>query len=225
VVGIVQVETSPAYAGDVVAIESPQFVGSCNPPPGPSTEVGFVGINAGPSQVLKVPLDNEGNATVVILGQDCAPGTDLVDASLTVAPFLTATTELTVEPPAVTTPGLSGFPTRSGTVTGGEVETGDSGTFASSIIAVFYVETDPVYAEQPVDVTSPELEARCGQLSEFQFLPLGNTPVIDNDGNAAFLFFGASCAAGSSVVTADVLAGTHPTYTTTFNILPPQPTI
>jgi hypothetical protein len=149
----------------------------------------------------------------------------LVDASLTVAPFLTATTELTIEPPVVTTPGLSGFPMRSGTVTGGEVETGDSGTFASSIIAVFYVETDPVYAEQPVEITSPQLAARCGEFSEFQFLPVGSTPVIDDDGNAAFLFFGASCAAGPSEVIADVLAGTHPTYTTTFTVLPPQPTI
>jgi hypothetical protein len=48
---------------------------------------------------------------------------------------------------------------------------------------------------------------------------------LDDDGNAIFVFFGSSCAATTSLVTADVQAGTHPTYTTTFNILPPQPTI
>jgi hypothetical protein len=48
---------------------------------------------------------------------------------------------------------------------------------------------------------------------------------LDDDGNAVFLFFGSSCATGSSEVIADVEAGTHPTYTTTFNINPPQPTL
>jgi hypothetical protein len=51
------------------------------------------------------------------------------------------------------------------------------------------------------------------------------TGILDDDGNAVFLFFGASCAAGTSDVVADVLAGTHPTYTTTFTIVPPVPTI
>src|ERR1019366_4404603 len=45
---------------------------------------------------------------------------------------------------------------------------------------------------------------------------------LDNDGNAAFVFKGSSCAAGSSTVIADVLAGTHPTYTTTFKIAAPS---
>jgi hypothetical protein len=48
---------------------------------------------------------------------------------------------------------------------------------------------------------------------------------LDDDGNAVFIFFGASCAAGPSEVIVDVKAGTHPTYTTSFNIVAPQPTI
>ena len=46
--------------------------------------------------------------------------------------------------------------------------------------------------------------------------------VLDNDGNAAFVFKGSSCAAGTSTVIADVLAGTHPTYKTTFKISAPS---
>jgi len=94
----------------------------------------------------------------------------------------------------------------------------------SDVYAVFYVETSPVYAEQPVEISSPELQSRCGTFSTFA-TPTGLTTTLDDDGNAVFLFLGSSCAAGSSVVTADVEAGSHPTYTTTFNIVAPQPTI
>jgi hypothetical protein len=50
------------------------------------------------------------------------------------------------------------------------------------------------------------------------------TTTIDNDGNAVFVFEGTSCAAGSSVVIADVLAGTNPTYTTSFTVVAPAVT-
>jgi hypothetical protein len=54
-------------------------------------------------------------------------------------------------------------------VTGGEVETGDT-SFpgdGSYVYGVFYVETDPVYAEQTVEISSPELQDRCGTFSVF----------------------------------------------------------
>jgi hypothetical protein len=136
-------------------------------------------------------------------------------------------------PPVVTTSGVYRYPTTSGNVTTGEVETGDSATSGDSdVIAVFYVETSPVYAEQPVEISSPELASRYGNddsLFDGLFVPTGTglssaSSTLDDDGNAVFLFFGVSCAAGSSVVTADVGAGTHPTYTSTFNIVAPQPT-
>jgi len=137
---------------------------------------------------------------------------------------------------------VTGYPTTSGTVSGGEVETGDSTIpgYDSLVYGVFYVETDPVYAEQTVEISSPELQDRCGtgwslgsftgdisygRGSTFESTNTTATAILDDDGNAVFIFVGASCAAGSSVVTADVEAGTHPTYTTTFNVLPPQPTI
>lgn len=168
----------------------------------------------------------------------------VVEADLMVAPFYTALTILTTLPPAVTPTGVTGYPQSSGTVTGGEVETGDTGSFldGSYVYGVFYVETDPVYAERPVEISSSQLQDRCGTSWMFQAIdglggssgagsvfdvgsPTTASGTLDDDGNAVFFFEGASCAAGPSTVTADVEAGSHPTYTTTFNIVAPQPTI
>jgi hypothetical protein len=157
----------------------------------------------------------------------------VVEADLTTAPYYTALTTLTANPPVVTPTGLTGFPTTSGIVTTGEVETGDtSASGESDVYAIFYVETNPVYAEQAVEISSGQLQDRCGLGSNWFLItptgiaaPPGNVNYLDDDGNAVFVFLGASCAAGSSEVTADVDAGTHPTYTTAFNIVAPEPTI
>jgi hypothetical protein len=246
----VQVETSPSFAGDDVTISSSQLAASCSP-----LGYGFFAFDETPASSLvfiQVPLDDEGNTTVAFSAQNCAPGTSVVEASLDVAPYYTALGTVTAAPPVVTPTGVFGYPTTSGTVTGGEVETGDSGpiTDQSDVYAVFYVETDPVYAEQTVEISSSQLQDRCG--SEWFLESVGDTvgepegdnggsfgvgsvldpkspttatSVLDDDGNAAFIFSGASCAAGPSEVIADVDAGTHPTYTTTFTVLAPQPTI
>jgi hypothetical protein len=237
---IVQVETSPSFAGDPVDISSSQLDGSCEIAEFASwdelpTSTAFVDITT---------LDNDGNAMALVEAIDCAPGQSVVEADLGVAPFITALGTLTIAPPVVTTPGLYGYPTTSGTVTGGEVEIGDVGdpTFDSSVLSVFNVETDPVYAEQPVEISSPQFQDRCA--GEWQFEPLtvagagtdgkgttfisANTTAtsqLDDDGNATFYFAGFGCAPGSSVVTADVEAGTNSTYTTTFTTLAPQVTI
>jgi hypothetical protein len=62
-----------------------------------------------------------------------------------------------VNPPVVTTEGLTGYPqTSRRPVTTREVETGDTlASGESDIYAVFYVETSPVYAEQPVRSPRP----------------------------------------------------------------------
>jgi hypothetical protein len=115
-----------------------------------------------------------------------------------------------------------------------EIETGESlASGNSDVYAVFTVAAPAVYAGQQVEIESPQLEDRCGQ--GWRWEPDGGAAVngvfpttgaaistLDNDGNAAFVFKGASCAAGTSTVVADVLAGTHPTYTTTFKIDPPS---
>jgi hypothetical protein len=237
---VVQVEANPAFAGDAVDLSSSQFAGSCN-------TMAFESVSEQPgstSTSVLLTLDNDGNATALMIGENCAPGQDLVEADLAVAPFYTALGTLTIAPPVITPAGVYGYPTTSGTVTGGEVETGDFGTplEESAVVSVFYVETNPVYAEQTVEISSPELQARCGTGWTFGGFgagadssgvgsvlgvnsPATDTDVLDDDGNALFFFVGTSCAAGPSTVIADVLAGTHPTYTTTFTVLPPAPTI
>jgi hypothetical protein len=228
---VVQVETSATFAGDAVSISSSQLSASCLG----TFFLTISGISGATS--ASVTLDDDGNATLYVKGENCAPGTDVVEADLEAAPYYTALGTLVASPPVVTPSGVFGYPQTSGTVTTGEVETGDTAASGESdVYAVFYVETDPVYAEQTVELSSPELESRCGggwQLGSFTSgtgepagIVAGPLPgVLDDDGNAAFLFTGISCAAGTSDVIADVLAGDHTTYTTTFTIDAPQPTI
>jgi hypothetical protein len=236
---IVQVETLPQYAGDEVTLSSSQLLSSCKPYPNPVQFVTDAGLS-GPGfhgSTITIVLDNDGNATVALYADECAPGQDLVEADLDVAPYLTAVTDLDIQPPTVTTAGLVGYPNN-------EVETGDSVNIPqssgdSNVYTVFYVETDPVYAERTARINSLQLEARCDQGYWFQGAnggsvvsaptgtpnPNGPVSLLDDDGNAVFIFFGASCAAGDSVVSAEVEAGTHPTYTFDYTILPPAPTI
>ncbi len=180
---------------------------------------------------------------MIVDGVDCAPGTDVIEADLEVAPFLTTLTTLTVLPPAVTPEGVSGYPQTSGVAQ--EIETGDTTASGDSdIYAVFYVETSPVYAEQTVQIDSAQLEGRC--IEGWRWEPGNNlgvgvgagysgpingtgvntgtrpSTILDDDGNAVFVFKGISCASGPSSVIADVLAGTNSTYTTTFTVNPPS---
>jgi hypothetical protein len=243
---VIQVETLPSFAGDNVSISSSQLVSSC-------ASLSFESIRTdsvvpSPDQITTV-LDDDGNATVVVDGINCAPGTSVILADLDQAPYLTAITTLVAQPPTVTAVGLTGAPNF-------EVETGDTsgGTHGASgnsdVYAVFYVEDNPVYAEQTVEISSAQLEARCGQGWIWEATGLsagtnGNAPgggtsldmgtgvntgspaqtTLDDDGNAVFVFKGASCAAGDSEVVADVLAGIHDTFTFDYTVDPPAPTI
>ena len=233
---VIQVSTSPAYAGDTVLISSSQLDSSC------FGGVKFFSISAnggtptapgGSSPDIAVILDDDGNATVTVIGADCAPGSDVIEADLEDAPYDTALTTLVVNPPVVTTAGVTAFPAT-------EVETGDTtASGESDIYTVFYVETSPVYAEQPVTISSAQLQQRCGQGwtwvpgnelgagGAYSYAASDTTATaettLDDDGNAVFVFYGASCAAGESQVLAEVDAGTHPTYVTTFTVSPPAP--
>ena len=226
---VIQVETSPAYAGDTVTISSSQLENSCG------GSILFETLQKGSTvfptakyNSIDVTLDDDGNVTVVVDGTDCATGTDLIVADMTGAPYLTATTSWWCCRPR--SPRRAWPPTprprwRRATAPA-------SGN--SDVYTVFYVETNPTYAEQPVTISSPELEDRCGQ--GWRWEPGTGTPIdqasgttvatgtLDDDGNAVFVFKGASCAAGTSTVTADVDAGTDPTYTTTFTVSPPVET-
>jgi hypothetical protein len=234
---VVQVEANPTYAGDLVTVFSSQLNGSCQ-----SVSYETAGPQNGTTEIA-VPLDNDGNAIVLVQGLVCAPGNDLFEADLSAPPFLTTTTVLRVFPPFVLVPGVYPNPSTSGSVTTGQVETGDTAPDESSVLNVFYVATDPVYAEQPVAIDSAQLDGRC-QTAWIWFPANAAAPgahdlkgagpntsgteataILDNDGNAVFVFAGSSCAAGSSVVVAEVEAGTHPTYANTYTIVAPTPTI
>jgi hypothetical protein len=233
---VIEVETLPSFAGDVVSINSSQLAASCDSVAYESIANGELPPTPSPDQITVV-LDDDGNATVIVDGVDCAPGTSVVEADLEQAPYYTALTQLTANPPNVTAPGLTGYPNN-------EVETGDTTggingpSGDSDVYAVFYVEDSPVYAEQTVEIDSAQLDGRCG-LGWLWEPGNGGTPAsgvglntegeamttLDDDGNAVFVFKGVSCAAGESQVIADVLAGTHDTFTYDFNINPPAPTI
>jgi hypothetical protein len=202
-------------------------------------------INFASTSPVTVVLDNDGNATIVVLADDCAPGSDLITVDLNAPPFPTATTKLIVESPQVTPPGIHAFPNP-------EVEVGDNpaamrpNNTESEADFVFYVETSPVYAEQFATIASDQLTERCGTGFIWEDVEgvMQGTPnnghngfphaggvsgittsgPIDNDGNTVFNFFGGSCAAGKSTVIAEI-GGGGPTYSTQVNILPPAVTI
>ncbi len=58
---------------------------------------------AGTPEVNGIPLDNDGNAFVIVLGDgSCAPGASLIEADLEAKPFTTLTTFFTIEAPRPT---------------------------------------------------------------------------------------------------------------------------
>ncbi len=97
-------------------------------------------------------------------------------------------------------------------------------TDGSDVVAVLFVGASPVYAEQSVEIVS-SLRNRCASVTtvtdQGSFSGSTANATLDDDGNATFTVIGASCAAGSVQVTADVEAGTDPTATMTFSIDPP----
>jgi hypothetical protein len=218
---VVQVETSPSLSDAIVDINSQQLANSC----GGAILFGSLQPTAVyTSDSVDVAVDADGNATVSLYGIDCAPGSDLIEADLVAAPYYTAIGTLNVGPPNVTPAGVTGFPAD-------EVEVGNTGpTGTSDVYSVFYLETDPVYAELNVEIDSPQLFDRClggitwisNQGSSSTFVA---SATLDNDGNAVFAFTGAGCAPGNSTVNGEVDAGSHPSYSTVYTIDGPTPTI
>jgi hypothetical protein len=244
---VIQVECNPVHcANHSITISSTQLTSRC------ATVIYdtlFGAINGGTPVTsttgsITLVADNDGNTTVVVAAQNCAPGTALITADLNAPPFNTAVTKLVILPPQVTPVGVKGFPAN-------EVEVGDGGTGMapageSDVYIVFQVEAPPVYAEQLVTITSDQLTERCQLGSIWETSAGGTAPTaapgsgtnpnagaahgvvvtgpIDNDGNTDFIFKGASCAAGKSTVIVDVQNG-GPTLSTQYNILPPAVTI
>src|SRR5580700_6369463 len=170
---VVQVETLDVFANQTVNISSQQLFLDCLSLTWRSSADGTpsdqIGNGAGVTGVI---LDNDGNATVEVQGEDCAPGTDLIEADLGKAPYTTAQATLTALPPEVTTyPTITGAPNP-------EVETGDGapGNAESQVYVNFLIEENPVYAEQTVDVTSGQLTDRC-ELGSTKWSSTGGTTI------------------------------------------------
>jgi len=239
VADIIEVECEPAYAEKYVKITDNELYSRCDnslywrSPYGHDEEANKYGFVTG--RGINVELDNDGNATAIVLGgPSCAAGETLVAAHLEAAPYTTFTTGFEVLPPRPTPTGVSVEP-------GGENPNAfpavESET-TSSVATIVQVEFPPVFAEEPVNVDFSQLEARCKVCPYTEAIVMGYngypytaekvsdvTVNLDNDGNAFVVLVGnASCASGTSLVEASLENAPYTTWTTEFNILPPEPT-
>jgi hypothetical protein len=233
VADIIEVECEPVFSEKYVRISANELYSRCDKKlywrtpyghtaPGLSVTNGFT---TGPS--FSVELDNDGNATAIVLGgPSCAAGESLIAAHLESAPFTTVTTGFTVLPPRPTPPGV--FVTPANKI---ESET------TSSVATIVQVEFPPVFAEEYVYVDFAQLYARCHESPRTEVVTMGSngwpnveryteseTLQLDNDGNAfAILIGNSSCASGTSLIEASLEDAPYTTYTGNFTIEPPQP--
>ena len=231
VADIIEVECEPVYAEKYVRISANELYSRCDrslfwrTPYGNDQGANKWGFVTGPS--ISVELDNDGNATAIVVGgPSCAAGESLIAAHLESAPFSTVTTGFTVLPPRPTEPGVFVTP-----------ENKVEGETYSDVATIVQVEFPPVFAEEPVNVNSNEFYSRCHNSPKTEAIIMGSngyprvidsleegTLYLDNDGNAfAVLVGNSSCAAGTSMIEASLENAPYTTYTTNFTIEPPQP--
>ncbi|HTY97623.1 MAG TPA: hypothetical protein VMB91_11330 [Solirubrobacteraceae bacterium] len=224
VADIIEVGCEEVYAEQSVQISANELYSRCDQKLYWRTPHSQTYFTTGPN--FKVRLDNDGNATAIVIGgPSCAAGESLIAAHLEVAPFTTTTTAFTVLPPRPTEPGVKAEPPA-------KIE----GEEYSDVATIVEVEFPPVFAEEPVNVNSNEFYSRChnspkteaiimvdGKPYVFHSLEEG-TLFLDNDGNAfAVLVGNSSCAAGTSMIEASLENAPYTTYTTEFTVEPPQP--
>jgi hypothetical protein len=230
---VLQVSTTSKLAGDEVEISSSQLDAVC------SGGVTFTSIAAGATSPvtgdpLEVALDADGNATVTVIGSQCEARSVVFEADLVAAPYYSALETVQIKGPGNVTHGVTAFPTTSEVVTGNTTASGNS-----DVYGVFYVDASSVYNEQYVEIEADELVDRCLGGS-FWVVPNQNSSTtdgtvsgssqtfnaqLDQNGNAVFDFFGASCASGTSSLLASVQAGAHQEFSTAFTLLSPRPII
>lgn len=217
---IITVECRPAFSEQTVEIHTPQLNNACQGLlkwySATTTAV------SGNGDTFDVTLDDDGNATAVVLGgPSCAASRDLIEADLTVAPYTTATTQVRIAPPVTTQPGVWALPAS-------QVE--DATT--SSVATIFYVEFPSVYAEHEVQISDAELFDSCaGHIT--WILPNATfkygksvTTTLDDNGNAfVVVLAGPSCASGDTLVQADLSGPPYKTVTAQFTVLSPRVTV
>jgi hypothetical protein len=232
VADIIEVECEEVYAEKYVRISANELYSRCDKslywrtPYGHDEGANKWGFVTGPS--FSVELDNDGNATAIVLGgPSCAAGESLIAAHLEVPPFTTVTTPFRVDPPRPAEKlGVEATP-----------ESKIEGENYSDVATILQVEFDPVFAEEPVWVDFAQVYARCHRSPKTEVITFSygyphvesytesETVYLDNDGNAfAVLVGNSSCAAGPSLIEASLENAPYTTETTTFTIDPPQPT-
>ncbi len=232
VADVIEVECEEVYAEHHVRISANELYSRCDQdlnwrtPTGNQPESNSWGFTKGSS--VETTLDNDGNATVVVLGgPSCAAGESLISAHLTEAPYTTVTTGFTVLPPRPTTPGV--FATPATKVEGEEY---------SDVATIVQVEFPPVFAEEYVNVDFSQLYSRCKYGNHTEVITMSEKGYphtetggeseqlkLDNDGNAFMILIGnASCASGTTLIEASLEEAPYTTYTTNFTIEPPVPT-
>jgi hypothetical protein len=180
--------SGPTFAGREVKVDSPQLQAACSGSFDFETMQGGKVSSPLSGTTLSVDLDGAGQADLVVRGSTCVPGTDEVEAKLVKAPHRGASTDLVVEPPATSSPGLTVSPDP-------EVETSEN-----DVYAVFSVEMPPSEAGDTVEASDSQLDSDCGSWR-----------YEANNGNAVFVFEGDNCLAGSSVVFVNLIEGPYTT--------------
>jgi len=229
---VIEVECEPVYAEKYVRISANELYSACDKklywrtPYGDDDAPEVWTEESSPS--FSVRLDNDGNATAVVIGgPSCAASEPLISAHLESPPYTTVTTGFVVEAPRPTKPGVYVTP-----------EKKTEGEEYSDVATIIQVEFPPVFAEEPVNVNSNEFYSRCHNNPKTEAIVMfdGKPLVVrgleegklylDNDGNAfAVLIGNSSCAAGTSMIEASLENAPYTTYTTEFTIEPPQPTL
>ena len=217
---VITVGCAPTFSEQAVEIRAPQLSNAC--------QGGLMWYSAtttavsGNGDTFDVRLDDDGNATAVVLGGPwCAASSDLIEADLTVAPYPTAATHVQIAPPASTQPGVWAYPAT-------QVE--DATT--SSVATVFYVEFPSVYSEHQVQISDAKLYDSCAGhitwiLANTTTLKYGKSVSItlDDNGNAFVVAqAGPNCAPGSTFVQGNLIGPPYTTVTSQFTVLSPRVT-
>jgi hypothetical protein len=226
---VIEVECESVYAGKWVKIGSTELYSACADKlywTIPTKPFDLLTAKSGPS--FSVELDNDGNATAVVLGgPSCAPQQSIVSAHLESVPYTTVSTAFTVVPPEETEPKVVATP-----------KTKVEGEKYSDVATIVQVEFPPVFAEQPVDINAAQLYARCKEDYRLDWIVMGPTGpaalashaeeasvTLDDDGNAfAVLFGNYSCAEGESTIEANLENAPYTTMMTTFTVEAPRST-
>lgn len=222
---VLQVECKPVFGEATVEINAQQLSNVCHGTLSwySATGTGGTAPATGTGPTFSVVLDDDGNATAVVWGgPSCAATRDLITADLTVAPYTTARTHVTILPPETTPKSLHVYPSA-------EVE--DATT--SSVAAIFYAEFPSVHSEQTVEFTDAQLFDRCtGGITwvgpDETVLGTGKsvTTTLDDNGNAwVVALAGPSCATGKTLAQVDLTMPPYTTRTSDFKVLSPRPTV